>query len=157
MIDRVNRWLGENLCWLYLVAVAATAYEVVMRYLLNAPTDWAFELTILLCGICYLLAGGYVTQKDVHIAITSLLDLAPPRLRHGLRVFATLVGIAASGGLLLAAWRPGLLAASIVERTGSAWNSPAPAIIKPVIALAALLVLLQLLARLARQLRGREA
>lgn len=157
MIDRLNRWLGENLCWLYLVAVAATAYEVVLRYLFNAPTDWAFELTILLCGICYLLAGGYVTQKDVHIAITSLLDLAPAGLRRGLRIFATLVGIMASAGLLWAAAGPAWRAASIVERTGSAWNSPAPAIIKPMIALAALLVLLQLAARLVRQLRGREA
>lgn len=156
MIDRLNRWLGENLCWLYLVAVAATAYEVVLRYLFNAPTDWAFELTILLCGICYLLAGGYVTQKDVHIAITSLLDLAPAGLRRGLRIFATLVGIVASAGLLWAAAGPAWRAASIVERTGSAWNSPAPAIIKPMIALAALLVLLQLAARLVCQLRGRE-
>lgn len=156
MIDRINRWLGENLCWLYLVAVAATAYEVVMRYLFNAPTDWAFELTILLCAICYLLAGGWVTQKDVHIAITTALDLAPAPVRRALRIFATLVGIFASGGLLFAAWGSALRAVTIVERTGSAWNSPAPAIIKPVIALAALLVLLQLLVRLVRQLRGQE-
>jgi TRAP-type C4-dicarboxylate transport system permease small subunit len=127
-----------------------------MRYLFNAPTDWAFEFTILLCGICYLLAGGYVTQKDVHIAITSVFDLAPPPVRRGLRIFATLVGIFASAGLLWSASGPALRAATIVERTGSAWNSPAPAIIKPVIALAALLVLLQLLVRLHGQLRGRE-
>ena len=41
MIDRLNRLLGERLCYLYLVAVAITAYEVVMRYLFNAPTTWA--------------------------------------------------------------------------------------------------------------------
>jgi len=157
VIDRINRWLGENLCWLYLVAVFVTAYEVVMRYLFNAPTDWAFELTILLCGIGYLLAGGWVTQKDVHIAITTAFDLAPAPIRRALRIFATLVGIFASGGLLLASWGSALRAVTIVERTGSAWNSPAPAIIKPAIALAALLVLLQLLVRLVRQLRGREA
>lgn len=154
VIDRLNRWLGENLCWLYLVAVLATAYEVVMRYLFNAPTDWAFELTILLCGICYLLAGGWVTQKDAHIAITSLLQLAPPGLKHGLRVFATLVGLIAMAGLAWAAWRPGLRALTIVERTGSAWNSPAPAIIKPLIFVAAVLVFLQLLVNLVRLLRA---
>lgn len=107
VIDRLNRWLGANLCWLYLVAVIVTAYEVVMRYIFNAPTDWAFELTILLCAVCYLLAGGWVTQKEAHIAITSLPQLAPPRLRWWLRLFANLVGLAATAGLAWAAWRPG--------------------------------------------------
>ena len=60
-IDRLNTLLGEWLAWLYLVAVAITAYEVVMRYIFNAPTTWAFELTVLLCAIGYLFGGGYVT------------------------------------------------------------------------------------------------
>ncbi len=152
MIDRLNRFLGETFCWLYLVAVVATAYEVVMRYLFNAPTDWAFELTILLCAIGYLLAGGYVTQKNAHIAITSLFALAPPRLRHALAIFADLVGIVAMAGLAWAAYGPGLRALSIVERTGSAWNSPAPAIIKPLVFVAALLVLAQLVSNLVRRI-----
>ena len=50
-IDWLNRLLGERLCYLYLVAVAITAYEVMMRYLFNAPTTWAFELTILFGGL----------------------------------------------------------------------------------------------------------
>lgn len=157
MIDGLNRRLGEGLAWLYLVAVFVTAYEVVMRYLFNAPTDWAFELTILLCGIGYLLAGGFVTQKEAHIAITSLRQLAPPRLRHALDLFANLVGLVAMAGLAWAAWRPGVRAVTIVERTGSAWNSPAPAIIKPLIFVAAVLVFLQLAANLVRLWRrGRE-
>lgn len=153
VIDRLNRWLGANLCWLYLVAVIVTAYEVVMRYIFNAPTDWAFELTILLCAVCYLLAGGWVTQKEAHIAITSLPQLAPPRLRWWLRLFANLVGLAATAGLAWAAWRPGVRALAIVERTGSAWNSPAPAVIKPLIFVAAVLVFLQLLSNVWRLLR----
>ncbi len=157
MIDRLNRRLGEGLAWLYLLAVFVTAYEVVMRYLFNAPTDWAFELTILLCGIGYLLAGGFVTQKEAHIAITSLRQFAPPRLRHALALFANLVGLVAMAGLAWAAWRPGVRAVTIVERTGSAWNSPAPAIIKPLIFVAAVLVFLQLVANLLRLLHtGRK-
>lgn len=153
MIDGLNRRLGETLAWLYLVAVFVTAYEVVMRYIFNAPTDWAFELTILLCGIGYLLAGGFVTQKEAHIAITSLRQLAPPRLRHALDLFANLVGLVAMAGLAWAAWRPGVRALTIVERTGSAWNSPAPAVVKPLIFVAAVLVFLQLVANLVRRLR----
>jgi TRAP-type C4-dicarboxylate transport system permease small subunit len=155
MIDRLNRLLGERLCYLYLAAVVITAYEVVMRYLLNAPTSWAFELTILLCAICYLLSGGFVTAQRKHIAITALYDLMPPRIRWWLDLLALLTGILAMGLLVWAAWRPAVQAVTIVERTGSAWNSPSPAIIKPLIAIGALLIVLQLLVQVYRHLTGR--
>jgi TRAP-type mannitol/chloroaromatic compound transport system permease small subunit len=154
MIDRLNRLLGERLCYLYLAAVVITAYEVVMRYLFDAPTIWAFELTILLCAICYLLSGGFVTAQHKHIAITSIYDLMPARIRWWLDLLAILTGILAMGLLVWAAWRPAVLAVTIVERTGSAWNSPSPAIIKPLIAIGALLIVLQLLVQLYRHLTG---
>jgi TRAP-type C4-dicarboxylate transport system permease small subunit len=154
MIDRLNRLLGERLCYLYLAAVVITAYEVVMRYLFDAPTVWAFELTILLCAICYLLSGGFVTAQRKHIAITSVYDLMPARIRWWLDLLALLTGILAMGLLAWAAWRPAVLAVTIVERTGSAWNSPSPAIIKPLIAIGALLIVLQLLVQLYRHLTG---
>jgi TRAP-type C4-dicarboxylate transport system permease small subunit len=154
MIDRLNRLLGERLCYLYLAAVVITAYEVVMRYLFDAPTIWAFELTILLCAICYLLSGGFVTAQHKHIAITSIYDLMPARIRWWLDLLAMLTGILAMGLLVWAAWRPAVLAVTIVERTGSAWNSPSPAIIKPLIAIGALLIVLQLLVQLYRHLTG---
>ena len=157
MIDWLNRLLGERLCYLYLAAVVITAYEVVMRYLFDAPTIWAFELTILLCAICYLLSGGFVTLQHKHIAITSVYDLMPARIRWWLDLSAILTGILAMGLLVWAAWRPGVLAATIVERTGSAWNSPSPAIIKPLIAIGALLIVLQLLVQLYRHLTGQAA
>jgi TRAP-type C4-dicarboxylate transport system permease small subunit len=154
MIDWLNRLLGERLCYLYLAAVVITAYEVVMRYLFDAPTVWAFELTILLCAICYLLSGGFVTAQRKHIAITSVYDLMPARIRWWLDLLAMLTGILAMGLLVWAAWRPAVLAVTIVERTGSAWNSPSPAIIKPLIAVGAGLIVLQLLVQLYRHLTG---
>jgi TRAP-type C4-dicarboxylate transport system permease small subunit len=153
-IDGLNRLLGERLCYLYLAAVAITAFEVVMRYVFNAPTSWGFELTILLCAICYLLSGGFVTLQRRHVAITALYDLMPSRVRFWLDAFAMLVGIVAMSLLVWAAWRPGIKAITLVERTGSAWNSPSPAIIKPLIAAGAALIVLQLLVQLWRHLRG---
>ena len=154
MIDWLNRLLGERLCYLYLAATVITAYEVVLRYLFDAPTVWAFELTILLCAICYLLSGGFVTAQRKHIAITSAYYLMPARIRWWLDLLALLTGILATGLLVWAAWRPAILAVTIVERTGSAWNSPSPAIIKPLIAIGALLIVLQLLVQLYRHLTG---
>jgi TRAP-type C4-dicarboxylate transport system permease small subunit len=150
LIDRLNRLLGENLCYLYLVAVVVTTFEVVMRYLFNAPTSWAFELTVLMCGICYLLSGGFVTGQQKHIAITAAYDLAPPGLRFWLDIIAMAIGMLAMALLVFASFGPAAKAIRLVERTGSAWDSPSPAIIKPMIAIGAALIVLQLMIQLYR-------
>jgi TRAP-type C4-dicarboxylate transport system permease small subunit len=110
-----------------------------------------------LCAICYLLSGGFVTQQHKQIAITALYDLMPPRVRWWLDLLAMTTGIVAMGLLVWAAWRPAVQAVRIVERTGSAWDSPSPAIIKPLIAVGAGLIVLQLLAQLYRHLTGRPS
>ena len=156
-IDALNRFLGERVCYLYLLAVAITAWEVVLRYVFNAPTSWGFELTILLCAICYLLSGGFVTLQNRHVAITALYDVMPARVRWWLDIAGMLTGILAMGLLVWAAYGPALKAVRLVERTGSAWNSPSPAIIKPLIAVGALLIVLQLVVQLVRHLRGAPA
>ncbi|MBM3534856.1 MAG: TRAP transporter small permease subunit [Alphaproteobacteria bacterium] len=155
LIDRFNRLVGEAVSYLYLAAVAMTGYEVVMRYLFNAPTTWAFEATIMVCAVAYLLSGGYVTQKKAHIAITSVSERLPKAVVWWLELFGLVVGIFAIGLLAYAGFRPALLAIELVERTGSAWNSPMPAIVKPLIVVGATLIVLQLVVHLVRHLRGR--
>lgn len=156
-IDKLNRLLGEWLSWLYLVAVAMTAYEVVMRYVFNAPTTWAFEMTVLVCAIGYLFGGGYVTQQKAHISISVLRDMAPARLAWWLDLIAYATGIVAMVGFGWAAWRPAVRAVNVGERSGSAMNSLSPTVIKVMLVVAAALVLLQLLAQLVRHLRARPA
>jgi TRAP-type mannitol/chloroaromatic compound transport system permease small subunit len=155
LIDRFNRFTGFAVSYLYLVAVAVTAYEVVMRYLFNAPTTWAFELTILVCAVAYLLSGGYVTQNQGHIRITSLSDRLPKRVRWGLELFGMLVGVFAIGTLAWAGFKPALFAIEIVERTGSAWDSPMPTVIKVLIVVGSTMIVLQLLVQVVRHLRTR--
>lgn len=154
-IGRLNTVIGEKLAWLYLLAVAVTAYEVVMRYVLNLPTTFGFELTVFFCATAYLLAGGYVTRRDEHIAITSLHAVLPPAASRLLKLFGHVVGVVAMVGLVWSSWKPGLNAIAIVERTGSAWDAPTPAIVKPMITLAAVLVLAQLVANIVDLLRAR--
>ena len=155
LIDRFNRFTGEGVSYLYLVAVVVTAYEVVMRYLFNAPTTWAFELTIMVCAIAYLLSGGYVTQGQAHIRITSLSDRLPKGLRWSLELFGMLVGVFAIGVLAWAGFKPALFAIQIVERTGSAWDSPMPPVIKVLIVVGSAMIVLQLLVQIVRHLRTR--
>jgi len=152
-IEDFNVWIGRQVAWFYLGAVIVTFYEVLARYLFNAPTTWAFEVTIFLCASGYLLSGANVTAADQHIAITSVVEVAGRRARWWMRLATLVVGIFAMAGMVYAAWRSGIHAFTIWERTGTAYNSPTPALIKPIIAIAGILVILQLLVQLVRHLR----
>lgn len=152
-IEEINLFLVRWVPILFLGATVATTWEVVMRYLLNSPTTWAFELTIVFCAAGYLFAGGYVTQVRTHIAITALYEIMPPRVKWALDLVAVLFGIASMGLLAYAALGQALFSLAINERTGSSWNPPTFAIIKTLILVGACLIVLQNLVMLYRQFR----
>ncbi len=156
-IETFNLWLGRQTGWFYLGAVVVTFYEVLARYIFNAPTTWAFEVTIFLCAAGYMLSGANVTAEDKHIAITSVVEIAPSWARWWMRLVSLVVGLFGMAGLIWGSWTSGIRAFTIWERTGTAYNSPTPALIKPIITIAGILVILQLALQLVRHLRpGRQ-
>jgi TRAP-type mannitol/chloroaromatic compound transport system permease small subunit len=142
-IDKLSLFIGESISYFYLVAVVITVYEVFMRYLFNAPTLWAHELTILLCAFGYLWSSGYVTQKNTHIRITALYDLLPARVQWLLDLFSIAFGFSVMVLLFYSAWGQGILAIRVWESTGSSWDPPTYALLKPAIIVGAALICLQ--------------
>lgn len=152
-IDRFSLFVGESVSYFYLIAAVVTVYEVIMRYVFNAPTAWAHELTILLCALGYLWSSGYVTQKNTHIRITAVYDLMPARVQLWLDLFAVVFGFVIIALLLYAAWGKGIRAILVWERTGSSWDPPLYAIIKPAIVLGAAFFCLQNISNFLKLLR----
>ena len=66
-IDRFTDWTGTIVSWLSVPLVAAVAYEVGARYLFNAPTIWAFDVTYMLYGTVFMLGAAYALHKGAHI------------------------------------------------------------------------------------------
>lgn len=88
-----------------LAAIALSfSYEVVARYLFNAPTSWANALvSYLLCGAIFL-AVPELTRRRSHIAINLLLErIAPNRAR----VLQKGILVLAAAACLFAAWFSG--------------------------------------------------
>ena len=54
-VDRLSLWLGRTLAWVFLIAVALTAWEVLMRYVFNSPTIWVHDLVIALSALAFIL------------------------------------------------------------------------------------------------------
>ena len=142
-IDRFSLFVGESVSYFYLIAATITVYEVIMRYLFNAPTVWVHELTILLCALGYLWSSGYVTEKNTHIRITALYDVLPARVQLMLDLFSIVFGFVIMALLLYSSWGQGMRAINVWERTGSSWDPPLYALVKSAIIIGAILICLQ--------------
>lgn len=133
---------------LFACAVVVTCYEVLLRYAFNAPTIWAHETTILMCAAGYLLAGSFTQRNRGHIAITLLYDRTRGRLRRWLDV---LIAAFSCTYLLALAWSAhGRAWESLMrwEGTGTAFNAPIPALLMPLLLIAAIVLALQVIANL---------
>ena len=68
-IEVTNTWIATASAYVVLVMTVTITYEVVCRYFLSAPTDWASELNqYLLCAMS-MLGGGYCLLRDQHVQI----------------------------------------------------------------------------------------
>ncbi len=154
-IAHVSRFVGHAIAPLYLISAGITVYEVMMRYVFNAPTQWAFEMVMTLCALAWVLSSGYITLYRRHIAITVITDIAGPRTRHRLALVSTIISLFAIYILLESTMEPMLKAIDLVQRTGSGFNSPMPTFLKTGLALGTLLYAVQLVANLFEDVTGR--
>jgi len=66
-VDRVNTFVGQLFAWSILVLTFAVSYEVFSRYVLGAPTDWAFDASYILYGTLFIMAGAYALSRNAHV------------------------------------------------------------------------------------------
>lgn len=149
-VDHFSHLLGIGISVFYLIAALATLYEVFSRYVLNAPTYWAFETVMMLCAAAWMLSSGFVTLKKRHIAITVFHVMASDRQRWWLDLFAMVIGVIALYMLLSDAAIRAYASVERLEKSGSAFNSPMPMLLKSLMVTGAFLYLAQLLVNLHR-------
>lgn len=78
-IDKVSAWFGKSFAWLILMMAFGMGYEVAMRYLFNAPTAWAFDMSYILYGTLFMMGGAYTLSRDGHVRGDFLYRLWAPR------------------------------------------------------------------------------
>jgi TRAP-type mannitol/chloroaromatic compound transport system permease small subunit len=66
-IDRFTDRTGTWIAWLNLPLVLVVSYEVIMRYVFNAPTTWVFDTAYMLYGTIFMLGAAYALHKGAHI------------------------------------------------------------------------------------------
>ena len=155
LVDHLSRFAGLAVANFYLVAAACTLWEVFARYVLNDPTQWVFEVVMVLCASAWMLSAGFVTLQKRHIGITVFYLRASAPTRWWLDLFAMVVGVFALYMLASDVLLRALEKIDIIERSGTAWNSPQPVVLFSVLAAGLFLYLVQLLFNLARHFRSK--
>lgn len=77
----VSEYTGRFASYLIMVLVVVVCYDVLMRYLFNKPTVWAFDAALHLYSIAFLVGGAWVLKMKAHIKVDVLYNLFPPRAR----------------------------------------------------------------------------
>lgn len=158
-IDVLNLWVAKTVSWVVILIIATTVYEVIMRYLFNAPTKWVFEFNYLIHGPYFLLLGAYTFAINGHVNVDIIYGRLSPRAKAIVDLFTMPLFFFFVLMMFVYGGQFALNALSFHERLSSAWAPPVYPV-KFAIPVAAALLLLQGLARYIRNLHlaitGRE-
>ncbi len=65
--DNLSAWVGKSFAWLIIVMAFGVGYEVFVRYVLNAPTSWALDVSFIMYGTLFMMGGAYTLSKNGHV------------------------------------------------------------------------------------------
>ncbi|RLP25878.1 TRAP transporter small permease subunit [Mesorhizobium sp. YM1C-6-2] len=149
--DDLSAWFGKVFAWCILVMTFGIGYEVVVRYAFRAPTPWAFDLSYMLYGTLFMMAGAYTLSRDAHVRGDFIYRLWKPRTQAIVELVLYFLfffpGVLA---LVFAGWKYAARSWSYLEVSS---NSPAGIPIyqfKSVIVAAGILLFLQGIAQVFR-------
>ena len=143
-IEQLSIWIGRAFGWCILILTLSVAYEVFVRYALNAPTVWVFDMMVQMYGALFLMAGPYALAQDTHVRADVIYRLVAVRWQARMDLLLYIVFF--FPGMLALFWYGWEIASDSWRYQEVSWNSPARIQIyyfKTLIPLAAALFIIQ--------------
>ena len=122
-IESLSIWVGRAFGWCILILTLSVSYEVFVRYVLNAPTVWAFDMMVQMYGALFLMAGAYALAQDTHVRGDFLYRLMPVRWQATFDFVLYLLFF--FPGMLALVWYGTEIASDSWRYEEVSWNSPA--------------------------------
>lgn len=143
LCEAVSLFVSRVAMWLSALIVAVMMVEVVSRYVFDAPTLWANELSLWMAGFLYLFAGVYAMRERAHIRVTVVYNSLPRKAQIVLDGLGALVVVVFAVALIVGSWKVAWAALLRWETLSTAWEPPIPATIKPMILVCTALIAVQ--------------
>ena len=150
-IDNTTEWAAKGARWLIVVAILAIVIEVFMRYALNSPTLWAYEVSMMTGAALYAFGYSYAEKLKAHVRVDVFYHKYSPRQKAitdavlGVIFFLPVIGVT-----IIGAWAWTLKSWSIGEKSVESFWYPPLSPLRTVIFIGWTLLVLQGLAGLYR-------
>ena len=119
-------------------------YEVFLRYVFEAPTLWANELTLWIAGYVFLFSGLYAMQQRCHIRIFLLYDAVPRWLQHTFDIISVGLLWIFAFFLIFGSYQQVFVTKFYKwEMFGTAFDPPIPATVQPMVLIMVALIAMQ--------------
>jgi TRAP-type mannitol/chloroaromatic compound transport system permease small subunit len=122
-VDQLSKSVGHAFAWCIVIVTLGTCYEVFVRYALNDPTSWAFDMSYLMYGAVFYMAGAYTLSRGGHVRADMYYRRWKPRTQARVELVLLIIfffpGVLA---LVYSGWGYGIQSMRILEVSV---NSPA--------------------------------
>lgn len=158
--DRVISKAGAALAWLAFLAMAISVFEIIMRYGFDSPTSWVHESVVFLISVVFAIGGPVTMAKNKHIRVRVLYDSVSDAARIWFDRFNDFVSLVFCVVMSYAAftmfWSSSHSPLGMIqlERSGTSWNPPFPALTKGLIMFALAVMSVQALIHLIESLKN---
>jgi TRAP-type C4-dicarboxylate transport system permease small subunit len=104
--------------------VVTICYDVVARYVFEAPTLWSLEINTFLVLFIALIPAGDVLKAGMHLRITFFVERLKPGFRRVLGKAGVFAGIVFCGFMTWKGWAMAMQALQYHERMSTALGTP---------------------------------
>jgi TRAP-type mannitol/chloroaromatic compound transport system permease small subunit len=124
LIDFISIWSGKATGILCVLMVLFIIYEVILRHILNLPTQWVSEATVFCGALVYVIAGAWTLLKDQHVKVDLLYDRFSLKTKAYLDILSFVFFSIYMIAMLWATFIYATDSIDLFEHTGSSWNPP---------------------------------
>jgi len=122
-IEQLNIWIGRAFGWCILILTLSVAYEVFVRYVLNSPTVWVFDMMVQMYGALFVMAGPYALAQDFHVRADVVYRQLSPRTQASIDLALFILFF--FPGMFALMWYGWEIAMDSWRYKEVSWNSPA--------------------------------
>lgn len=150
-ISALNEWCGKLAAYLIYPGMLVLVYEVVARYVFNAPTLWAHGVSQRIFAVFFVLGAPYVLMRDGHIRMDMFYGRFSKRTRAIIDVVTSPMLFATIFVLIYFGWDFAWTSIKVLEKDSTPLHAPLW-IVKLWIPVTGVLLLLQAFSNFCRDL-----
>lgn len=151
IVDLVSEKAGDIARWFGFLLVLVVVYDVIARYIFNAPTVWGYEVGIALGMSLYCFGYAYAEKIHGHVRVDVFYIHMSPRTKAIIDAIGGFIFFLPTIGLVvLAAWNKMWWSWSVMEKSVEGYWYPPWYPLRTMIFLGFALLLIQGLANLYR-------